>query len=385
MPIALLLANVFPDFYHALVDFTLWEHAPIGHLHDGHRSLTVHFLVNDILMALFFAVAGKEIWEAIALPNGSLRGKTALTPLFATAGGMAGPILVYLGIAYVLGQGIFEAVSSGWAIPTATDIVFSAMIGRMIFGERHPAVTFLLLLAVADDAGGLIILAVFYPTDVVAPLWLLMSFGTCLLIWFTCNWLPRQTQATWCQRLGVWPYVIGGLISWYGFQMAGIHPALGLLPIIPAIPHAGHDHGLYSVKENTKTDMLNRLEHLVVWPMPLIMLLFGLVNAGVELSTIGATTGLVLAGLVIGKPIGIFLLGYLGALFFGLPTGMTKRHLLVLGSVAGIGFTVALFVSGVALPSGPLQDGAKLGALLSLFSAIPAFLLAKILHIKKQV
>ena len=167
--IALVWANINYESYHHFVEYPIWDHGFIGHGHydeNGHfhRTLTLHYLVNDLLMAFFFAVAGKEVWEAVALKSGPLRGKKALTPLVATSGGMFGPIAVYLGLAYFMGSDTYTAVANGWAIPTATDIAFSYLIGRIIFGAGHPAVRFLLLLAIADDAAGLIILAIFYPS-----------------------------------------------------------------------------------------------------------------------------------------------------------------------------------------------------------------------------
>ena len=128
--VALGWANLSPDTYHHFVEFPLIDDFFIGHLHvdaegHAHRTLTLHYLINDVLMALFFAIAGKEVWEAVALENGSLRGKKAMTPLVATAGGMLGPIAVYLGLAMVMGSETYDAVSRGWAIPTATDIAFS--------------------------------------------------------------------------------------------------------------------------------------------------------------------------------------------------------------------------------------------------------------------
>lgn len=98
-------------------------------------------------MAFFFAIAAKEVWEAIILEKGALRGKKAATPLFATAGGMVGQIVVYLGIAALLGSETHDAVANGWAVPTATDIAFSYLVGRLIFGAGHPAVRFLGCLA----------------------------------------------------------------------------------------------------------------------------------------------------------------------------------------------------------------------------------------------
>ena len=237
--LALIWANIDADSYHHFVEFVIWDHAPIGHLHDGHRTLTLHYLINDVLMAFFFAIAAKEVWEAVILEEGSLRGKKAATPLFATLGGMLGPIAVYLGLAAFLGSETYSAVANGWAIPTATDIAFSYLVGRIVFGAGHPAVRFLLLLAIADDAAGLIILAIFYPSGELAPEWLLLSLGAAVAVFLLANWLPRRMDAgnqdrpnsTWVrQKLSFWPYLIAACASWYGFQEAGIHPALGLLP-----------------------------------------------------------------------------------------------------------------------------------------------------------
>ncbi|MGB2487269.1 MAG: Na+/H+ antiporter NhaA, partial [Candidatus Puniceispirillaceae bacterium] len=185
---ALIWANINYDSYHHIVEWVILDHSPVGHLHDGHRTLTLHYLVNDVLMALFFAMAGKEVWEAVALKNGSLRGKKALTPLVATAGGIIGPAGVYLLGAYMLGK--LAILSNGWAIPIATDIAFSYLVGRIIFGARHPAVGFLLLLAIADDAAGLIILAIFYPQGALNLEWLLLSFGSALAVYGLFNYLP---------------------------------------------------------------------------------------------------------------------------------------------------------------------------------------------------
>ena len=150
--LGLLWANVDPEGYQALRNFVLLADAPIGHAHEGHRTLAIQFLVNDVLMAFFFAMAGKEVWEGIALHDGELRGRKALTPLIASAGGMLGPVIVYLLLGSLLG--ILDQTARGWAIPTATDIAFSYLVGRIVFGPRHPAIRFLLL-AIADDAGGL--------------------------------------------------------------------------------------------------------------------------------------------------------------------------------------------------------------------------------------
>jgi len=168
--IALVWANTDPHTYHHFVEYPLWYNNWVGvdakywlknygeefHVSsiDAAKVLSAHYLVNDVLMAFFFAIAAKEVWEAVILKNGSLRGKKAATPLVATAGGMFGPIAVYLGLAAFLGSDVYDAVARGWAIPTATDIAFSYLVGRLVFGAGHPAVRFLLLLAIADDRCG---------------------------------------------------------------------------------------------------------------------------------------------------------------------------------------------------------------------------------------
>ena len=132
----------------------------VGQGDHGH-TFNMAFLINDILMAFFFAIAAKEVWEAL-LPGGPLSNfKRAATPLFATVGGILGPVAIYLTGTFLTGR--WDTLGGGWAVPCATDIAFSYLIARMIFGAKHPAIAFLLLLAIADDAAGLMILALFYP------------------------------------------------------------------------------------------------------------------------------------------------------------------------------------------------------------------------------
>ena len=389
---ALAWANIDFNSYHHIVDMVLIEHSLVGHLHDGHRTLTLHYLINDVLMALFFAIAGKEVWEALALKSGSLRGKKALTPLIATAGGMFGPITVYLLGAAMVGK--FALLSNGWAIPTATDIAFSYLVGRIIFGAKHPAVGFLLLLAIADDAAGLIILAVFYPQGDLNLEWLLLSVGAGISVWFLFNKMPRildkgqasrPISSTVRARFGLIPYVIAACASWYGFQEAGIHPALGLLPIVPALPHADTAFSLFGNDEPHDGDMLNQAEHTLKAPVEVILMLFGFANAGVVFSSIGDATWLVLGGLIIGKPLGIFIFGFIAVSVFrlGLPQSMRLIDLIIIGFVAAIGFTVSLFISAVAFGPGLVQDAAKMGALFSFGAVFLSLIVAKIIGVKK--
>ncbi|MEO1197387.1 MAG: Na+/H+ antiporter NhaA [Pseudomonadota bacterium] len=409
--IALVWANIDPHSYHHFVEYPVWFNNWIGvdigywqkTYGEGYEKfsggtekvLSLHYLVNDVLMAFFFAIAAKEVWEAVILKNGSLRGRKAATPLFATAGGMLGPIAVYLGLALVLGSETYDAVARGWAIPTATDIAFSYLVGRMVFGAGHPAVRFLLLLAIADDAAGLIILAVFYPSGELAPEWLLLSLGAAIGVFVLFNWLPRRLdrgdqlrrKSTWMRNtLSFWPYLIAGALSWYGFAESGLHPALGLLPVIPAIPHADRSFGIFSEAEQYLTDLLNHCEHLLKHPVEVVLGLFGLMNAGVEFSSIGSPTWLVLAGLIIGKPLGVLIFGWVAAkpLGLGLPAGMRIIDLVVIGCVAAIGFTVSLFIASVAFDPGPVQEAAKMGALFSFIAAAISLAAGVITRVEKQ-
>jgi NhaA family Na+:H+ antiporter len=181
-----------------------------------------------------------------------------------------------------------------------------------------------------------------------------------------------------------WYLAIPGVISWVSFYQAGIHAALGLVPIIPTLPHAKSDRGLFA-ETGEETDTLNQFEHWWKEPVELFLGLFALVNAGVVMSSVGAGTWLVIAGLFVGKPLGILAFSYIAVRLFrlGLPGGMTLKHVAVVGCIASLGFTVALFVSTAAFPEpGPIQDSVKMGALLSFLAPVFAFGVAYALGIR---
>jgi NhaA family Na+:H+ antiporter len=340
----------------------------------GYENFThsIHFFVNDIAMVFFFGIAAKEVYEAL-LPGGALSSpRKAAMPLLATLGGMAGPAGIYVAGAMLLGQ---NELLRGWAIPCATDIAFSYLIARFIFGSKHPAIPFLLLLAIADDGAGLLILALFYPTAAVnLPLFLALVAVAILLAIGLKRW----------QVTSFWPYIaICGPISWFGFYIGGIHPALALVPIIFFMPHASTDPGLFANQEEDALDTLNQFRHWWRNPVELTLGLFGFVNAGVPFTSIGVGTWLVFISLTVGKPLGITLFSLLGRAFnLSLPDGMRWADVIVLGCAAGIGFTVALFVSTVAFPSGPTLDMAKMGALFSFGSMIVAVIAGKLLRVQ---
>ena len=331
----------------------------------------VHFAVNDIAMVFFFGLATKEIVVATA-QGGALHSlRRAAVPVFAAAGGMAGPALLYVGMALAAGA---PELLRGWAIPAATDIAFSYLVARVIFGTTHPAVPFLLLLAIADDALGLLILAVFYPSGEVRPL----LFAALFVVACGAAWALRR-QGT----RSFWPYVLlPGGISWAAFYLGGLHPALALVPILPFLPHTPRDPGVPVDPARRRPDTLNDFEHWWKIPVEFVLFFFALTNAGVPVSGAGLATWIVLIALVIGKPFGIMISTVLAeTMGLARPVGLAWRDILVLGVTAGIGFTVALFFTTAAFPLGATLDAAKLGALLSVLAAPVAIGLARILRV----
>jgi len=350
---ALLWANLEPHSYHDLIHYEVF------------RGVTVHFLVQDVFMVFFFAIAAVEITQSLR-PGGALNPvKKALNPLMATAGGVIGPALVYTLLNLVIGT---PELAKGWGIPTATDIALAWLVARTVFGANHAAVKFLLLLAIADDAIGLFIIAAFYPDpfNPVAPMWLLL-----VLAGMAAAYLLRKAKVR-----SYWPYLLaGGLLSWFGLYKAHMHPALALVFIIPFLPGP--------TEEEEHSPLIN-FEHQWKVFIDLGLFFFGLANAGVAFSQIGPATWLVFSGLLLGKSMGIFGLGLLGDnIGFPLPNTVGKKELLVAGIVAGLGLTVALFVAGAAFTDPVIQGAAKMGALFSAFIAVLAIVAGQVLGIKK--
>ncbi len=318
----------------------------------------LQFPVNDIGMVFFFALAAKEVVEA-AYPGGALHTwRRAALPVVAAVGGMIGPAALYL---TAVGATNMPALGRGWAIPCATDIAFSFLVAKAIF-RRHPAIPFLLLLAIADDALGLVILAVFYPVRD-----LHLALGAALMAGAVAVAFLLQRR-----RVRIfWPYVLaGGALSWWALFVGGLHPALALVPIMPFLPHAARDPGLFVEAAPDARDALSEFERWWKYPVQVVLFFFGLANAGVRLEEIGAGTWVVLGAIAAGKPIGISVAVAL-ALLAGLklPQRLRRRDILVVGFVAGIGFTVALFFATAAFPAGPVLSQTKLGALFSVASA----------------
>ena len=384
------LANIDYHIYERLV-----EYHPFGSdLTLFHRHITVHFLINEVLMVFFFGIAAKEITDSV-LPGGALNPiQRAINPIFSTMGGVVVPAGMYLLLALFFYGGTedFGEVANGWAIPAATDIALAWLLARLVFGALHPAVNFLLLLAVADDAIGLLIIAAFYPNPDIPlqPAWLLLTVG-------------GMGVAFAMRRMGVnywWPYIaVGGVLSWVGLISASIEPALALVPIVPFMPSADLRHedpiragafprGSHSTLETSVSSgahegPLEKFEDQLAFPVDVILLLFAFANTGVPFGTTNEVTVIILASLIIGKTVGITLFGLAGQkLGFPLPTGMDIRHLAVTALIAGLGLTVALFIAEKAFPNdSPFKDPAKMGAILSVGVAVLALVAGRLLRV----
>jgi NhaA family Na+:H+ antiporter len=240
--------------------------------------------------------------------------------------------------------------------------------------RQHPAIPFLLLLAIASDTLAFVALALFNPArDLrLATGVLIMAVAIALAIGL--------------RRAGVksfWPYVIGaGGISWFAFFWSGLHPAVALVPIVPFLPHAARDPGLFVDAPPTARDALSQFELWFRYPVHVTLFLFGLVNAGVPLHALEpGTWGLPMA-VVLGRPLGILLAsGAALAVGLHLPNDLGWRDLLVVGLTSAIGFSMGLFMCTALLAAGQLRAETSMGVLLCLTGAPLALVTAKVLGV----
>lgn len=384
---ALLWANLDVEGYQAFIDENpiFQEGSWMANVLKHGEPITFHFLVNDVFMVLFFGIAGKEVSESF-LPGGALSSlKKAAMPAIATLGGVVGPVAVFFALNALLASP--ADITSAWAVPTATDIAYCWLFAGLIFGRAHPAVTFLLVLAVLDDMIGMLIIATVYTPEVHVE-WLGLLAAAIVI----CEVMRRMGVKTF------WPYVIiGGTLSWFGLHNTGVHAALALVPIVPFMPHAERDRGMFEDVEG-RGDTMNDFEHFFAPIVDVGLLTFGLANAGVVLSgesLMGSATWVIFLSLLVGKTVGISLFSWIGSKAgLTLPEPMTLKQVPVLGCVAGIGFTVALFVTTVAYGTLPAEmqqlwaevhvtDMLKLGALLSFAAGPIAWLMAIALKVEK--
>jgi NhaA family Na+:H+ antiporter len=346
--------------------------------HELHKPLLLW--INDGLMTIFFFVVGLEIKREMVV--GELRDpRKVMLPVVAALGGMVVPAAIYL----LLRAG--RPGVSGWAIPMATDIAF--VVGFLaLFGPRVPVglKVLLLSLAIVDDLGAVLVIAVVYTADLFLPALGLAALGLGVIV--ALRWLRIRSVA---------PYALLGTVVWLGFLKSGVHPTvagvlLGLLT--PARPLLGgrvlldvqadlskrsrgdpgsspHDpHGALSPAERLE-------EALHPWVAFVIVPLFALANAGVTVAVADVSSPVclaVIAGLALGKPLGIVLASWLAvkAGVARLPEQVDWKVLIGAGCLGGIGFTMSLFIAGLAFQQRDLLEEAKVGTFTG--SAVSAML-----------
>lgn len=327
---------------------------------------TVLHWINDGLMAVFFLLVGLEIKREVL--DGQLRGAGRIVlPGVAAVGGMAVPALIYL----LVNLGSADTLR-GWAIPAATDIAFALGILALL-GSRVPTSLkiFLTALAILDDLGAIVIIALFYTSDLNA---FSLGMSAALLVCLFCLNRAGVTRLT--------PYLLLGAVLWYFVLKSGVHATLAGVALALTIPlrpqHQGGPHA---------HSPLHALEHALHKPVALLIVpVFGFANAGVSFAGLGLATlaqpvplGVAL-GLFLGKQLGVFGFAWL-AIKTGiatLPRHATWTQLYGVALLCGIGFTMSLFIGALAFTDPATVDATKIGVLTgSLASAIAGFLLLR--------
>lgn len=380
----------------------IWETEAGFEIGDFSMDMSLRHWVNDALMAIFFFSVGLEIKREMLV--GQLSSfKKSILPIMAAIGGMLVPAAIY----WAFNSGHPESIR-GWGIPMATDIAFAIGILSLL-GNRVPASlkVFLTALAIADDLGAIIVLAIFYPTHAIHPEHL-VYVGLVMAVLFLFN------------RLGIkekYLYIIPGAAMWYFTYRSGIHATIAgvfLAMTIPAgnrldgirfrdrisillkkfKPSASRNYGILSSSEQQHVihsmrtavldadPLLHRLEsslHPIVTFV--IMPVFALANAGVALDLsalasggLSPVTAGILFGLLVGKPAGIFLFSFIGIRLklASMPAGVTWKQLAATGVLGGIGFTMSIFINNLAFADPALVDIGKVSILIT--SALAAIL-----------
>lgn len=329
--------------------FALWHTTVAIGTGGSTLSRDLHFWVNDGLMALFFFVVGLEIKRELLIGElASLR--QAALPIFAAIGGVAVPALLY---SAVNSSGLG---APGWGIPMATDIAF--VMGVMaLLGRRVPLnlKVFMMALAIVDDVVAVVVIAFFYTAHIA---WGALSIAAiCLAALFALNRLAVRHPL---------PYVLLGLCLWAAILKSGVHATIAGVLLAMTIPCRTESQG--SVRQ-VRSPLVSWERGLHPWVSFAVMPLFALGNAGITFHRSVFTSLLqpvplgVVLGLFLGKPVGITIASWLAVrLRLGaLPEGITWVQLNAAGWLGGIGFTMSIFVAGLAFSNGPLLDMAKLG------------------------
>lgn len=328
----------------------------------------LRFAVNDVAMILFFGLITKEIIEA-TIPGGVLHPwRRAALPFVASLGVTLVPLALFAVVVPIFDE---PRVLQGWPAVFATDIAFGYLAARLIFG-RHAPVAFFVMLAIAANCLGLVALAL-ARTDALYPAVAAALMALALML----AGLLRQLRVR-----SLWPYLVGGGgFSWCALYFGGLEPAFALLPILPFVPHARRDPGFFVDAPPAAHDPLNRFEQLFRHPAQVALGLFGLVAAGVPLKALDWGTLSLPLSVLVGKPIGLLAgVGVARAFGLHLPAGIGWRQLTVIGVVASVGFTVALFFATASIGPGPTLSAIKMGALVSTAGVFAALIAARLLH-----
>jgi NhaA family Na+:H+ antiporter len=358
---AMVLANLgaTQGLYHAFLE------TPVE-LRVGVLEINKNMLlwINDALMAVFFLLVGLEVKRELVLGSLASRQRAAF-PVIAAIGGMVVPALIYLAFNYQ-----DPIARQGWAIPAATDIAFALGVLALL-GNRVPIALkiFLMALAIIDDLGAIVIIALFYTSDL-SILSLSVAAGAIVALALLNVFNVR--------RIGI--YVLVGMVLWTAVLKSGVHATLAGVIIGFFVP----------LKEQDGKSPAKQLEHVLhPWVAFMILPLFAFANAGVSLQGVtfaGLTSMLplgIIAGLFIGKPLGISLFCWLALKLklASLPHGTTFRQIMAVGVLCGIGFTMSIFISTLAFAGldPQLIVWAKLGILMgSLLAAFVGYSLLKV-------
>lgn len=318
-------------------------------------GMSVEHWINDALMAIFFLLIGLELERE--LYNGELSSlKNALLPIFAAVGGIAVPALIHYG---------FNAgtpTQPGVGIPMATDIAFAlgvlALLGRQVPASLK---IFLTALAVMDDLGAIIVIALFYTANFSAA-----YLAASLLVFAALLALNRIGRV-----MALTPYLLGGALMWFLMLKSGVHATIAGVLLAFTIP--------FSARQDDAQSPSHRLEHVLHKPVAFVILpIFALANTGIVISSgwaqeLASANSLgIVAGLVAGKPIGIMLLSFIAVAlgFCRLPADLEWRHVLGAGLLGGIGFTMSIFITNLAFVGSPaITNASKMAILLASLAA----------------
>lgn len=328
------------------------------------------FVVNDVAMMFYFGLIAKEVVEATAHGGVLHSWRRALLPVVAAVGATVFPALLYIRTVEWLEE---PGLKVAWPASLGIDVAVIYLVARTIFG-RTGSIPFLLLLAIVADAIGFLVLGLFGLTS---DLHLVRAGLLMTLALVTAIGLRRARVRSF------WPYLLlAGTLSWVALFAGGLHPALALVPIVPFLPHAARDRGFLVDARPNARDALSKFEVWWRYPAHITLFFFGLVNAGVRLRALEPGTWGVPIAVLAGRPAGILLAAGLAvACGMHLPYKVGWRELLVIGLVAGISFSVGLFMANELLAPGQMRIETSMGVLLTLLAAPLAVLAAKALHV----